>query len=65
MDLPFSTSERTIRVNTLNGSTIISVKVEANATQVSVPTDALSPGIYLITLTDKGQTSETCKIIVR
>lgn len=65
VDLPSSTGERTIRVNALNGSTIMSVKIEADATQVCVPTDALSSGIYLITLTDKGQTSETCKLIVR
>lgn len=62
---PISTSERTIRVNALNGNTIMSLKIEADATQISVPTDNLPAGIYLITLTDKGHTYETCKIIVR
>lgn len=65
VDLPLSTGERTMRVNALNGSTIMSMQIEADATQVSVPTDALSSGVYLITLTDGGQTSEACKIIVR
>lgn len=65
VDLPSSTSQRTIRVIALNGSTVMSVKIEADATQVSVPTDALPSGIYLITLTDKGRTTETCRIIVR
>lgn len=37
----------------------------ADETQVSIPTDNLTSGIYLITLTDKGHTTETCKIIVR
>lgn len=65
VDVPASTSERTIRVNALNGSIIMSLKMEADATQVSVPTYNLPSGIYLITLTDKGHTTETCKIIVR
>lgn len=65
VDVPASTSERTIRVNALNGSIIMSLKIEADATQVSVPTYNLPSGIYLITLTDKGHTTETCKIIVR
>lgn len=65
VNLPISTSERTIRVNALNGNTIMSLKIEADATQISVPTDNLPAGIYLITLTDKGHTYETCKIIVR
>lgn len=65
VDLPASTSERTIRVNALNGSTIMSLKIEADETRVSVPTDNLPSGIYLITLSDKGHTTETCKIIVR
>ena len=65
VDVPASTNERTIRVNTINGSTIMSLIIEADETQVSVPTDNLTSGIYLITLTDKGHTSETCKIIVR
>lgn len=65
VDVPASTSERTIRVNALNGSAIMSLKIEADETQVSVPTDNLPSGVYLITLTDKGHTSETCKIIVR
>lgn len=65
VDLSASTSVRTIRVNSLNGSTVMSLKVEADATQISVPTDGLSSGIYLITLTDKGRTTESCKIIVR
>lgn len=65
VDLPASTSERIIRVNALNGSTIMSLKIEADATQISVPTENLSSGIYLIAVTDKGHTSETCKIIVR
>ena len=65
VDLPASTSERTIRVNALNGSTVMSLNVEADATQISVPTESLSSGIYLITVTDKGHTLETCKIIVR
>lgn len=65
VDLPVSTGERTIRVNALNGSTVMSLKIEADATQISVPTDNLSSGIYLITVTDKGHTSEACKIIVR
>ena len=43
----------------------MSLKIEADATQISVPTDNLPAGIYLITLTDKGHTYETCKIIVR
>lgn len=65
VDVPPSTSERTIRVNALNGSTIMSLKIEADEPQVSIPTDNLSSGIYLITLTDRGYTAETCKIIVR
>ena len=65
VDVPASASERTIRVNALNGSTIMSLKIEADETQVSIPTDNLPSGIYLITLTDRGRTSETCKIIVR
>lgn len=65
VNLPISTSERTIRVNALNGNTIMSLKIEADATQIYVPTDNLPAGIYLITLTDKGHTYETCKIIVR
>lgn len=65
VDVPASTSERTIRVNALNGSIIMSLKIEADATQVSVPTYNLPSGISLITLTDKGHTTETCKIIVR
>lgn len=65
VDVPASTNERTIRVNTINGSTIMSLTIEADETQVYVPTDNLTSGIYLITLTDKGHTSETCKIIVR
>ena len=65
VDVPASTNERTIRVNTINGSTIMSLIIEADETQVSVPTDNLTSGIYLITLTDKGHTSETCKVIVR
>lgn len=65
VDVPPSTSVRTIRVNALNGSTIMSLKIEADETQVPVPTENLPSGIYLITLTDKGHTSETCKIIVR
>lgn len=65
VDIPASTSERTIRVNALNGPAIMSLKIEADETQVSVPTDNLPSGIYLITLTDKGHISETCKIIVR
>ena len=65
VDVPASTSVRTIRVNALNGSIIMSLKIEADATQVSVPTYNLPSGIYLITLTDKGHTTETCKIIVR
>lgn len=65
VDVPASTSERTIRVNALNGSIIMSLKIEADATQVSLPTYNLPSGIYLITLTDKGHTTETCKIIVR
>lgn len=65
VDVPASTSERTIRVNSLNGSTIVNLKIEAGETQVFVPTDNLPSGIYLITLTDKGHTTETCKIIVR
>lgn len=65
VDLPASTSERTLRVNSLNGSTVMRLNVEADAAQISVPTDALSSGIYIITLTDKGHTTENCKIIVR
>lgn len=65
VDVPTSTNERIIRVNSLNGSTIMSLKIEAYETQVAVPTDNLPSGIYFITLTDKGRTSETCKIIVR
>ena len=65
VDLPTSTSERTIRVNALNGSTVMSLNVEADATQISVPTENLSYGVYLITVTYDGHTLETCKIIVR
>lgn len=65
VDLPPSTSERTIRVNAMNGSTVMSLQLESDATHVSVPTDALPSGIYIITLSDNGQTSETCKIIIR
>lgn len=65
VDVPASTSERTVRVNALNGSAIMSLKIEACETQVSVPTDNLTSGIYLLTITDKGRTTETCKIIVR
>ena len=65
IDLPTSTNERTIRVNSLNGTTVMSLKVESDATQISVPTDALFSGIYLITLTENGRTIETCRIIVR
>lgn len=65
VDLPASTSGRTIRVNNLSGSAIMSLQLEADETRVSVPTDNLQPGIYLITLTDRGRTAETCRIIVR
>lgn len=65
VDLPTSSNERTIRVNSLNGSPLMSIKIEADATQISVPTDTLPSGIYLVTLTDNGKTSEACKIIVR
>lgn len=65
VDVPASASERTVQVNALNGSTLMSLKIEADETKVSVPTDNLSSGIYLITLTEKGRTTETCKIIVR
>ena len=65
IDVPASTSERIIQVNAINGTAIMSLKIEADQTQVYVPTDNLPSGIYLITLTDKGHTSETCKIIVR
>lgn len=65
IDVPASTSERIIQVNAINGTAIMSLKIEADETQVSVPTDNLPSGIYLITLTDNGHTSETCKIIVR
>lgn len=65
VDLPASTGERTVRVNSLNGSPVMSLNVEAGAAQISVPTDALSSGVYIITLTDKGRTTENCKIIVR
>lgn len=65
VEVPVSESERTIRVNALNGSAIMSLKIEADETQVSIPTDNLPSGIYLITLTDRARTSETCKIIVR
>lgn len=65
IDVPASTSERIIQVNAINGTAIMSLKIEADETQVSVPTDSLPSGIYLITLTDNGHTSETCKIIVR
>lgn len=65
VDLPASTNERTLRVNALNGSAIMSIKIEANATHISVPTDNLLPGIYLITIIDESHASETCRIIVR
>ena len=65
VDLPASTSGRTIRVNNLSGPAIMSLQLEADETRVSVPTDNLQPGIYLITLTDRGRTAETCRIIVR
>lgn len=65
VDLPSSASERTVRVTSLNGSTVMSLKIEANTTQIPVPTENLTSGTYLITVTDKGHTSETCKIIVR
>ncbi|HBI58784.1 MAG TPA: hypothetical protein DDY12_06920 [Porphyromonadaceae bacterium] len=65
VDVPVSTSVRTIRVNALNGSTMMNLMIEADETQVSIPTDNLPSGIYFVTLTDKGNTSETCKIIVR
>lgn len=65
VDLPASTSGGTIRVNNLSGSAIMSLQLEADETRVSVPTDNLQPGIYLITLTDRGRTTETCRIIVR
>lgn len=65
VDLPTSTSERRIRVNALNGAMVMSLDIEAEATSVSVPTDALSSGVYIITVTDNGRTSEACKIIVR
>ncbi len=57
--------ERIIRVNSLDGSMVKSLKINANATSTTVPTDNLKSGMYLINVIDNSHVTEACKIIVK
>lgn len=65
IQLPASSGSRTLRVNSLNGAMVMSMEIGSEETGISVPTDNLSPGMYIITLTENGHTAENCKIIIR
>lgn len=56
---------RVISVTSLNGMQVFSMQVEANNTEVSIPTHDLSSGVYLFSLTENGNIIGNCKIIVR
>lgn len=56
---------RVISVTSLNGTQVFSMQVEANNTEVSIPTHNLSSGVYLFSLTEGSSIIGNCKIIVR
>lgn len=56
---------RMITVTSLGGAKVFSQPIEESATKVYIPTNNLSSGIYMFTLTENGHIIETCKIIIR
>lgn len=63
--VPEGKSPRTLTITTLNGTPVFSKQISPSATNFSIPTHSLTPGIYLFTLTSATQTLSTRKIIVR
>lgn len=66
IDLPASTSgQRTVTVTTSGGKTVFKKVVQEDLNKISIPTNHLASGLYLLTLTAGTTTVESCKIIVR
>lgn len=63
--VPEGKSPRTLTITTLNGTPVFSKQISPSATDLSIPTHNLTPGIYLFTLTSATHTLATCKILVR
>lgn len=66
MTLPSDSSNaRNVSVTSLNGGQVFSKNVDPGVSQVSIPTEKLSSGVYLFTVTEEGRKIETCKIIIK
>lgn len=65
MVLPTGSDAAMVSVTSLDGTRIFSQPVAHGADRVSVPTDTLLPGVYLFTLSERGRTVETVKVIIR
>lgn len=56
---------RNVIVNSLGGRQVFCQSVAPGVSKVSIPTENLSPGMYLFTVTEEGRKIETCKIIIK
>ncbi len=60
-----SRSSRIIYVTDLNGVNVYRQKVDAGASTATIPTEGLTSGVYIVSVTENDRVSETCKIIIR
>lgn len=58
-------NNRIVSVTSLNGIMVFNKQIERDVTSLSIPTQNLSAGIYLFTLTENGRIIGNSKIIVR
>jgi hypothetical protein len=66
MALPSDSSKvRKVVVTSLNGGQTFSQSVAPGVSQVSIPTENLSSGMYLFTVIENGRKIDTCKIIIK
>jgi hypothetical protein len=56
---------RNVIVNSLGGRQVFCQSVAPGVSKVSIPTENLSSGMYLFTVTEEGRKIETCKIIIK
>lgn len=60
-----TSSTRVLHLVDANGRTVLSDKIPAGTTNHKISSGTLSPGLYIVTLSDGTSTTETTKIIIR
>ena len=56
---------RIVSVSSLSGVQLYSTIIDADTTELHIPTQNLTAGIYLFSLSENNNLISTCKIIVR